>query len=58
MRFGSGPRHTYKAHTDWRTMIVGSGKRLFNGVTTTTLRLVEATTTDTGVIELTYTSTT
>jgi dihydrofolate reductase len=35
-------------------MIVGSGKRLFNGVTMSTLRLVATTTTTTGVIVLTY----
>jgi dihydrofolate reductase len=36
-------------------VIVGSGKRLFNGQVTTTLRLVETTTTATGVLVLTYT---
>ena len=38
-------------------VIVGSGKRLFNGGTTTNLRLVENTSTDTGVVVLTYTTT-
>jgi dihydrofolate reductase len=37
-------------------VIVGSGKRLFNGGTTTNLRLVESTSTDTGVVVLTYTT--
>ena len=37
-------------------VIVGSGKRLFNGGTTTNLRLVETTSTDTGVVVLTYTT--
>jgi dihydrofolate reductase len=37
-------------------VIVGSGKRLFNGDTTTTLRLIETTTTETGVVVLTYTA--
>ena len=35
-------------------VVVGSGKRLFNEVTTTTLGLVESTITDTGVCVLTY----
>jgi dihydrofolate reductase len=35
-------------------VIVGSGKRLFNGLTTTTLRLTDTATTDTGVVVLTY----
>jgi dihydrofolate reductase len=35
-------------------VIVGAGKRLFNGDTTTTLRLVDTITTDTGVIVATY----
>jgi dihydrofolate reductase len=39
-------------------VIVGSGKRLFNGGTTTPLRLVDTTTTDTGVAVLTYTTAT
>jgi dihydrofolate reductase len=39
-------------------VIVGSGKRLFNGGTTTALRLVDTTTTDTGVAVLTYTTAT
>jgi dihydrofolate reductase len=38
-------------------VIVGSGKRLFNGGTTTNLRLVENTSTDTGVVVLTNTTT-
>ena len=36
-------------------VVVGSGKRLFNDITTTTLRLADTTTTDTGVVVLTYT---
>jgi dihydrofolate reductase len=35
-------------------VIVGSGKRLFNGETTTALRLVDTVTTDTGVVVATY----
>jgi len=35
-------------------VLVGSGKRLFNDVPTTTLRLVDSVTTDTGVAVLTY----
>ena len=35
-------------------VIVGSGKRLFDGIPTTTLRLGAATTTATGVAILTY----
>jgi dihydrofolate reductase len=35
-------------------VIVGSGKRLFNGGTTTPLHLVESTSTATGVVVLTY----
>jgi dihydrofolate reductase len=35
-------------------VVVGSGKRLFNGVPQTTLQLAAATTTDTGVAVLTY----
>jgi dihydrofolate reductase len=35
-------------------VIVGTGKRLFNGVPTTTLRLRDTTTTNTGVVVLTY----
>lgn len=35
-------------------VIVGSGKRLFNNVETTSLRLIDATTTQTGVAVLTY----
>jgi dihydrofolate reductase len=35
-------------------VIVGSGKRLFNGLETTTLRLEDSRTTDTGVAVLTY----
>jgi dihydrofolate reductase len=37
-------------------VIVGSGKRLFNGLATTTLHLVDTTGTDTGVVALTYTT--
>jgi dihydrofolate reductase len=37
-------------------VIVGAGKRIFNGDTTTTLRLVDTTTTDTGVVVATYSS--
>ena len=37
-------------------VIVGTGKRLFNGVPTTTLRLRDSTTTSTGVVVLTYTT--
>ncbi len=37
-------------------VLVGSGKRLFNGPPATTLHLVDTTTTDTGVVVLTYTS--
>jgi dihydrofolate reductase len=36
-------------------VVVGTGKRLFNGVDTTTLRLSETVTTSTGVIVSTYT---
>ena len=36
-------------------VIVGSGKRLFNGLATTTLDLVDTVTTETGVVVLTYT---
>ncbi len=36
--------------------IVGSGKRLFNGLEPTTLHLVDTVTTDTGVAVLTYTT--
>ena len=36
-------------------VLVGSGKRLFNDVPTTTLRLVDSVATDTGVAVLTYT---
>ena len=36
--------------------IVGTGKRLFNGIPPTSLRLRESTTTSTGVAILTYTS--
>jgi dihydrofolate reductase len=35
-------------------VLVGSGKRVFNDVPTTTLRLVDSVTTDTGVAVLTY----
>jgi dihydrofolate reductase len=35
-------------------VIVGSGKRIFNGDTTTPLRLVDTITTDTGVLVATY----
>jgi dihydrofolate reductase len=35
-------------------VIVGTGKRIFNGDTPTTLRLVDTITTDTGVVVLTY----
>jgi dihydrofolate reductase len=35
-------------------VIVGSGKRLLNGLTTTTLHLVDTITTGTGVVVLTY----
>lgn len=38
-------------------VIVGSGKRLFNGLASTTLQLVETITTATGVVVLTYTTT-
>lgn len=37
-------------------VIVGAGKRIFNGDTTTTLRLVDTITTDTGVVIATYSS--
>ena len=37
-------------------VVVGSGKRLFNGLPTTTLRLVDTTVTGTGVAVLTYTT--
>src|SRR5438094_9778738 len=37
-------------------VIVGSGKRIFNGLTTTTLHLVDTTSTDCGVVVLTYTT--
>ena len=36
-------------------VIVGSGKRLFNGLPQTMLELADTTTTDTGVVVLTYT---
>jgi dihydrofolate reductase len=36
-------------------VMVGTGKRLFNGVPMTTLRLSDSTTTSTGVVVLTYT---
>ena len=39
-------------------VIVGSGKRLFNVDTTATLHLVDTVTTDTGIVVLTYRSTT
>lgn len=39
-------------------VIVGSGKRLFNDLPATALLLRDTTTTDTGVVVLTYTSTT
>lgn len=37
-------------------VIVGAGKRLFNSIPTTTLRLRDTTTTSTGVVVLTYTT--
>lgn len=36
-------------------VIVGAGKRLFNGIPITSLRLLDTTTTSTGVVVLTYT---
>ena len=37
-------------------VIVGVGKRLFNGIPTTPLRLLDTTTTGTGIVVLTYTT--
>jgi dihydrofolate reductase len=37
-------------------VVVGSGKRIFNGLPTTTLHLAETKTTDTGIVVLDYTA--